>query len=210
MRMKGLGAAFIAGLLVGVGIGLLLRPARAPWEATAGPDAGVPAYRGLTAEAWIAQLSDRDPAFRQHAAAALGEFAAGDPSVHDALLRALRDEEPNVRMLAAYGLGKPGYADAETIAALRRALGDENRVVRFKAVESLGKLGVGGAAVTALKEALTDKDWNIRATAARGLGPLGEEARPAVPALRAALHDETSEVREAARAAISQIEGSRD
>lgn len=61
--------------------------------------------------------------------------------------------------------------------------------------------------VPALSKALTSKQGvDVRLSAAIGLGYYGEEAKEAIPALQAALHDRDARVREAARIALSRID----
>jgi HEAT repeat protein len=61
-------------------------------------------------------------------------------------------------------------------------------------------------AVPALIEALKDKAVDIRLSAAIGLGYYGEQARDAIPALRAAQSDRDARVREAAGTALWRID----
>jgi HEAT repeat protein len=61
--------------------------------------------------------------------------------------------------------------------------------------------------VPALARALRDPDLFVRRFAAQALGELGPDARPAVPALKAALNDSRREVQEAALAALGKIRG---
>lgn len=61
--------------------------------------------------------------------------------------------------------------------------------------------------VPALIEALKGKQGgDVRRSAAVGLGYFGEQAREAIPALQAALHDHDARVREAAAVALSRID----
>ena len=55
-------------------------------------------------------------------------------------------------------------------------------------------------------EVLKDKNVTVRRSAAIGLGYFGEEAKAAIPALQAALHDRDARVREAAGVALSRID----
>jgi HEAT repeat protein len=81
---------------------------------------------------------------------------------------------------------------------------------RLIAVRLLGqRKGDAPAVVPALIEALTDKEGDIRRSAAIGLGGLGESAKEAVSALRAAQKDRDARVREAATMALSRIDPGR-
>lgn len=68
--------------------------------------------------------------------------------------------------------------------------------------------GDAARVVPALTEALKDKEGDVRASAAIGLGYFGGQARDAVPALQEARHDKDARVREAAGVALSRIDPS--
>jgi HEAT repeat protein len=61
--------------------------------------------------------------------------------------------------------------------------------------------------VPALIASLKDPQSDVRWSAAIGLGYFGAEAEDAIPALQEAKRDKDARVREAARVAISRIEG---
>jgi HEAT repeat protein len=56
-----------------------------------------------------------------------------------------------------------------------------------------------------LSDSLNDDDSFTRYIAARTLGKIGTRAESAVPALSAALNDENTRVRDAAKAALERI-----
>src|SRR5947209_1134416 len=66
--------------------------------------------------------------------------------------------------------------------------------------------GDAAQVVPALVESLKGKDADVRWSSAIGLGYFGEQAKDAVPALRAAQHDRDARVREAAGVALSRID----
>lgn len=75
-------------------------------------------------------------------------------------------------------------------------------------VELLGGMGAGERAVPYLIKMLDPKRRTVPARAARALGKLGKVARPAIPALRTVARQGMDRgAREAANAAIEQIEG---
>jgi HEAT repeat protein len=81
---------------------------------------------------------------------------------------------------------------------------------RIKAVRWLQqRKGDASKVVPALIESLKDTQADIRWSAAIGLGYFGAEAEDAIPALEGAQRDNDARVREAARVAISRIEGQR-
>jgi len=60
-------------------------------------------------------------------------------------------------------------------------------------------------AIPAIIEALKDKDWDVRTSAASALGGIGPDARAAVPVLIEALKDEHFYVRSSAAHALGGI-----
>jgi HEAT repeat protein len=66
--------------------------------------------------------------------------------------------------------------------------------------------GEASQVIPALIEALKTKGPDIRLSAAIGLGYFGEEARDAIPALKAAQRDRDARVREAAGKALARID----
>ena len=76
------------------------------------------------------------------------------------------------------------------VSELCQVLKDDREWVRQWAVEQLGAIGVYlDEAAVALGQALTNQSYSVRQVAARALARLGARARPAVPALTAALQD---------------------
>jgi HEAT repeat protein len=76
--------------------------------------------------------------------------------------------------------------------------------VRRRAALALGRFGA--VSVAPLIEALADRDFGVRAGAARALGEIGADARGAIPALTQALVDEHKTVRQSAEEALKKIE----
>lgn len=106
-------------------------------------------------------------------------------------------------LLALAGCNKAASTD-ELIDDLSSA--DEGE--RIKAVRWLQqRKGDASKVVPALIESLKDPQGDIRWSAAIGLGYFGSEAEEAIPALEDAKGDKDARVREAARVAISRIEG---
>ena len=91
-----------------------------------------------------------------------------------------------VRYWAAVGLRALGQAAAPAAAALAKALGDPAPNVRIEAAGALVALGKPDQAMPLLIRDLAAKDAGIALHAARTLQLLGEKARPALDALRAA------------------------
>jgi catechol 2,3-dioxygenase-like lactoylglutathione lyase family enzyme len=91
-------SGLVLGLLLGVALGLLLggNGELLSKEDRAAPREGEATYQGKPTCHWLAQLHDRDAAFRQKAAYALGEIGVSDPTVLPALLVALHDPDHGV------------------------------------------------------------------------------------------------------------------
>ena len=107
-----------------------------------------------------------------------------------------------VCLLACGGCGK------KSTDQLISDLGSPQQLDRIVAVRLLQHRPEDAAKVVpALIKALTSKQGpDIRWSAAIGLGYYGEEAKEAIPALQAALHDRDARVREAAGVALSRID----
>jgi HEAT repeat protein len=103
-----------------------------------------------------------------------------------------------------------GCAKTKSTAELIADLKAPEERARIIAVRTLPQRKNDAAQVVpALIEALKDKDGDIRASAAIGLGSFGEQAKGAIPALEAAKSDRDARVREAAGKALSRIEPNR-
>ena len=87
---------------------------------------------------------------------------------------------------------------------MRSALGDGDDRIRSAASEVFRALGV--EAVPDLITALDDPSTAIRHGAARTLGGMGNDARPAIDPLRKLRDDIDPNVRQAAEAAVRTIE----
>jgi HEAT repeat protein len=86
----------------------------------------------------------------------------------------------------------------------RAQLADQNTTVRLLAAEAIGE--IGPAAVPALIDMLHHEDVNVRYWAAKGLGKVGKDGKPAAEALRAALQgDASGTVRGMAAEALCRI-----
>lgn len=87
---------------------------------------------------------------------------------------------------------------------LKAGLADTNPLTRRQAVTATGAIGLDPEAIRLVEAALrSDKDLLIRATAAAELGEM--KSRQSIPALRAALDDESGEVGFAAAQALWEM-----
>ena len=117
------------------------------------------------------------------AAALANEMNAANVSRLAALLR---DPDAAVRWWGATGLSALGKNAAPAAAALRNALADEAPGVRVAAAEAIGNLGDYGAALPILRQALQHDAPLVRLAAINVLDRFGPQAKPALPAIRAA------------------------
>jgi len=166
-------------------------------------------------------LRDRKVDVRRAAAEVLVKF--GQPAV-DSLIYALNDEEPGARQMAAWALGQIG--DPWCLGPLCDALRDQDAGVALAAAEALDILGVpdepeilswyavarqdwdgavslGDIALDPLCRSLMDANPDVRWSAARALGAIGNPR--AADALRNLLSDDVPYVREAIAHALGKI-----
>jgi HEAT repeat protein len=169
----------------------------------------VPIYQGKTVKTWLLRFSAQDPNGRQEAEAAFRTL--GTNAVPE-LVRLLRADDARWRKLIwshssriprrlrwpvmrrvsplnaylirpaaarALALLGPGAAAAEP--NLVRALQDKVNGTYWEAGTALGR--IGRQSVADLTAALRDPDTLVRCAAAHGLGEVGPDAAPAVPAL---------------------------
>jgi beta-lactamase regulating signal transducer with metallopeptidase domain len=151
--------------------------------------------------ALVRALSDSVAGVREDAAYALGQREAVG-AVPALGARLLQDRSEGVREMIAWALGQLESRQATT--ALSSALlQDSSAEVRATTAWALGQLE-DPAAVAALSRALeADRNDEVRGRAAWALGTIA--ARPAPPALVAALRDGDPEVRVRAAWALGQI-----
>ncbi len=156
-----------------------------------------------TRDLLMTALNDRDASVRLAAAAAMGAFAE-DTLARLALRLATDDPDLRVRATASASLAVGRRASkAEALADLKIALRhDPARTGLVEAVES-----DPDRASPRLIDALTDRDADLRAAAARCLGELprrGAQTKPIVDALILALSDRDPYVRRASAAALAR------
>lgn len=130
-------------------------------------------------------LQSNDADHRWWAARALA--ALDTPPAVSLLIEALSDPAADVRACAALALGT--LAAPEAIVPLTRLLADESAYVGRIAGNAL--IQIGPSAVPTLIEALGSASPAARAGAARALIPLAASGHDAIPALFAALDDES-------------------
>jgi HEAT repeat protein len=170
---------------------------------------GVPALSAIL-------LDDPDRAIRSEVALALSKMDPASRAAVPALTVALEDEEPQVRMYAAVALFRLREEARPAVPTLIRGLKDElnwtlieafKLTVREMEAMTLGRASAGTAdGVPALMEALESaKTDHTRRSAARALGAVGPEARPAASLLQKLLDSRDPNVRESAQEALVRI-----
>ncbi|MGD9099103.1 MAG: HEAT repeat domain-containing protein [Anaerolineae bacterium] len=125
--------------------------------------------------------------------------ALGTPPAVSLLIETLADPDPDLRVCAAMGLG--ALAATRAIAPLIHLLADESAYVGRIAGNAL--IQIGAPAIPALIGALSHASPAVRAGAARVLVPL--ESHDAIPALFAALDDDSALVTYYAEEALERM-----
>jgi hypothetical protein len=107
-----------------------------------------------------------------------------DPGNLNRLVDLLEHDEPVVRWWATLGLVMLGEQSRSATAPLRGCLHDASPLVRVAAAEALYQLGDVELARTSLIDALGHETPFVRLRALNVLSRMGEDARPALPAIR--------------------------
>lgn len=202
----------------------------APVDSDGGVD--TPAATGVAD--LVKQLAASEEAEQRAAVIALADMGPGAAEAVDALSELLKDDDASVRAHSARALGEIGEAAKPAAEALAVAMADEDEDVRLMAVSALSKIKPGKDKVVALMlKAMADKDYDVvlRAThALSSVGPgvvepmiealgndktaywailvlhdLGEDAKPAVPALLKVFEGGNPESQMAAVEALGDI-----
>jgi len=136
----------------------------------------------------------------------LGDIGAPAESTVEPL-GLLRDHaDGTTKIQAAEALIRIRGVDDKSLTALTTALKSKDGQVRWTAAVALGRCRgeqSSAVAVTALTAALKDIDPEVRSAAALSLGGLGKDAVKATPELQRIASSDTSQVREAALAALA-------
>lgn len=116
------------------------------------------------------------------------------------LIEGMGNDSESIGLSAAYALSEFGES---VVPALMEAFEDESEAIRRNAYYALSAMGA--PAVAPLLGSLKHLDSQVRETAAEALGDIGRPAQAAVPALIAALEDESERVRFHAAEALGTI-----
>jgi len=116
---------------------------------------------------------------------------AGRPNQADLpkLTEAMKDDYAAVRYWSAIGLGSLGEEAKSEAELLNNALKDVSAVVRVAAARALCRMGAETKGLPVLISELRSRHEWVRLHAAIVLDSIGDKARPAIDALRAALKD---------------------
>ncbi len=106
------------------------------------------------------------------------------PDAIPAMRAALKDDDAGVRYWAAVGLGNLGPAASSAREILREVLADESENVRVAAARALCRMHDPAPALPVLTEILGSGSQWARLHAANVLDEIGEQARPAIDAMR--------------------------
>ena len=170
-----------------------------------GPDAAA-AVPALTMT-----LADPDAALRREALFALGAIGPAAAKSTSSIVEKLTDPEQEVRHASCYALGKIGPDAAAALPKLRTAMDSDDEFLRLAAVWASLKIAprdeaMKKKAVPFLAQGLTDIREHVRVECAYTLGELGAVAKSAIPALKAALADESAAVRTAAAKSLEILQ----
>jgi len=146
-----------------------------------------------------------DLVVRLRATAALGEQGA---AALPKLIAATKDPDAAVRYWAAIGIGNLGDKATEAKDLMADAMKDFSAVVRIAAARALCAMGTRDSALPVLiGELKSQAEW-VRLNAAIVLDSIGENARPAIPALEAARKDTQNKyVARVANHALNVLQG---
>ncbi|MDX1992106.1 MAG: HEAT repeat domain-containing protein [bacterium] len=134
-------------------------------------------------EALIPVLNDPDPTVRLRVAESLGNMK--DDRAVMPLVTALSDDDVQVRTAVINALGLQG--DWRALDAIVMQLGAAEAQIRMAAADALAKLPDARAVGALVGRLLEDEDPDVRYSASRALGEIGQ---PAVDLLLLALHGE--------------------
>jgi prepilin-type processing-associated H-X9-DG protein len=131
---------------------------------------------------------------------------AAHPNVKslEQLVGELQSDKAQERVAAADALGAMGAEAKSAVPDLIRVLGDENFWAGLAVAEALSS--IGEPAAPALAEAMAKGPGMVPVRAGFALRGMGAAARPALPALRAALQGKNARLRDVAAEAIAAIE----
>ncbi len=127
------------------------------------------------------------------------------------LIAGLSSDNASVRYWAATGIGNIGSEAGRAKEVIRKSLQDESPSVRIAAARAVARLGDAEPAIRVLTEELkSDHQWG-RLAAAIVLDEMDDQARDALPALKAALKNQPNKyIVRVANHAVNELEGTNE
>ena len=162
---------------------------------------GEPSYQGKRLSVWLHELGSSEAARREPAREAIRQIGTNALPALLQRLDPLTDAELGIRMQAVKAFQLLGPVAQPAIPSLARLL--NNKKSAGDAARALA--AIGPAAVETLTGALSHADAQVRASATRAVGEIGEGARPAVPMLIKCLKDDDLDVRSGAIASLERL-----
>ncbi len=140
------------------------------------------------------------------------EAGEGGRAGVDRLVGAMSDKRPSIRWWAARSVGNLGLEAKciEAVSVLTQGLKDDSADVRVEAARALCKMDMEDKGLPVLLEELKNKDQIVRHYAALALEDIGEKARPALGAVKAAQDDEYEYVRRISNRLVGTLRGGSD
>jgi HEAT repeat protein len=182
-------------------------------------DEGTPSFLGRNIDQWSEEFTSSSGHEKVHAAWGIAQLAGSQGgSPQDAiwfseLVKLLSDRDASVRYWGVTGLAK--YAAAVEAkdggrtavrSTLHPLLADDAPAVRIATAETVGRFGEANRALPVLLEALEHSQEPVRVQAITALENLGEAAKPAEQALRAATKDDSEYVKRIATRLLLKLE----
>ncbi len=131
-------------------------------------------------------MSQEREQYPQERIAKAADLVGRGPEVVPRQMELLQDPDAAVRYWAAVGLTAAARDAADAEGALNTALGDPSASVQVQAAAALAGLGRSARALPVLLTTLKSEQGDVVLHAARTLELMGEDARPAAAAMRAA------------------------
>jgi HEAT repeat protein len=148
------------------------------------------------------KLKDPNKEVQVQAARALWRIGLGAQQTAPELVATLQDQDLAVKRYAAFALAAMHAAPKEALPILIHALASKT----LSGMAGMALYQVGEPAVKPLIQALSAESLAERKGAILALERLGSEARPAIPALTRALHDQNPSVQQLAAKALKTIQ----
>jgi HEAT repeat protein len=160
-----------------------------------------------TVAALIKGVDDRAQEVRWYSADSLGRFGPAAKEAVPVLLAGVKDpaNDKPFQRTAAQAFGRIGSGAEEAVPWLVEALKDPDAPLRVTAALALWRIKKHPNSLATLTEALADSSGEGSYLASMALLELGEDARPAAPALVAALGNPSADARRAAARVLGKL-----